>query len=74
MKLSVSVIPGAKENSVTETEGGLKVRLRARAIENKANDALVCVLADHFGVKKSQVRIKNGYASRNKLVEVDEVR
>jgi hypothetical protein len=50
--------------------GIMKVRLRAPALENRANDALVELLADLLGVPKSAVRILSGHRSRIKRVEV----
>ncbi len=70
MKISVAVKPGSSKNLVVETGQGLRVWLRAQPDAGKANWALVCVLADHYGVAKSNVRILRGQTSRNKLVEI----
>ncbi len=70
MKISVSVKPGSSRNLVEQTEQGLRVWLRAQPQDGKANRALVCVLADHYGVAKSDVKILRGQASKNKLVEI----
>jgi uncharacterized protein (TIGR00251 family) len=71
MRISVHVKPGARENRVEPSEHGLQVHLRARPDNGKANAALVCVLADHFSVKKNQVTIKSGHRSRSKIVEIE---
>ena len=70
MYYSIRVIPRAKENKVVEEEGRLKVFLRAPPVEGQANKALIGILADHFGVRKSGVRIIRGEKSRDKLVEI----
>ena len=70
MKISVSVKPGSSRNLVEQTEQGLRVWLRAQPQDGKANWALVCVLADHYGVAKSDVKILRGQTSKNKLVEI----
>ncbi len=70
MKISVSVKPGSSKNQIEETDQGLRVWLRAQPQDGKANWALVCVLADHYGVAKSDVKILRGQASKNKLVEI----
>ena len=44
--------------------------LRAQPQEGIANWALECVLADYFGVSKSDVKILRGQTSKNKLVEI----
>ena len=69
-KISLKVIVNAHRNSVTEENGILKVHLTAPPVDNKANKLLVEVLANHFGTKKSHVRIIQGHKSRNKLVEI----
>lgn len=71
MKLKVQVKPQRRQNLVEQTEDGLLVQLKAAPEDGKANAALVCVLADHFGVRKSQVRIVSGQTSRIKLVEIE---
>ncbi len=44
--------------------------VNAPAIEGRANDAVIDVLADHFKVKRRQVRICSGARSRDKTVEI----
>jgi len=68
--LSVKVIPNARRNLVKQEGDTLKVYLTAPPVDNKANKLLVEVLANHFGTKKSHVRIIQGHKSRNKLVEI----
>ncbi len=55
-----------------ESEIGLDVWLKAQPENGKANVALICVLADHFGVSKNQVRIISGQSSRRKSVEIED--
>lgn len=44
--------------------------VRAAAQDGKANRALVDILADHFGVAKSTVKIIRGHSARHKLIEI----
>ncbi len=48
----------------------MKVHLTAPPVEGKANAALIECLAEHFGVKRRQVRIVLGQKSREKVVEI----
>ena len=40
-------------------------------MDGKANKELIELLADKYDVPKSQIRIKSGLSSKNKLVEID---
>jgi uncharacterized protein (TIGR00251 family) len=51
-------------------EGGLKIRLRAPAIENRANEALIAFLSELLKTPKSAVRIQSGEHARTKRVEI----
>ena len=68
--INVKVIPNAKKNNVSEEKGKLKVHVNAPAVDDKANKALVKVLAKYFGIKKNDVRITRGAKSREKVVEI----
>ncbi len=70
MLYRVKVIPNAGRDEVLEDGDDLKVRLRAPATKGKANKALTEILAEHFHVKKRDVRIIKGERSREKVVEV----
>lgn len=71
MKVNVKVIPKSSMTMVqTELDGSLKVKLTAPPEKGKANEQLVEVLAKHYNVKKSAVRLLKGAASKEKLVEV----
>jgi uncharacterized protein (TIGR00251 family) len=50
--------------------GVLKARLTAPPVDGAANEALIRLLVDHFGVRRSQVRIVTGHSARTKLIEI----
>ena len=67
----VRVQPRASKDEVAGVMGGaLKVRLRAPALEDRANEALCEYLAEVLKTPKAAVRILSGHHSRNKRVEV----
>ena len=70
MFINVRVVAGAKREAIVKEADGLKVYLRAPAVEGKANASLVEVLAEHFGVPRSRVRMIRGERSRQKRVEL----
>ena len=71
----VQVKPGSKKGPLVEVadDGALTVYVRERAIEGKATEAVVRVLADHLGVPKSRVTLISGATSRIKRFRVDRV-
>lgn len=73
MILELHVQPGASRSEFAGRHGErIKVRLAARAVDGKANEALIEFLAEHFRVPKSRVRIVSGLKSRQKRVIIDE--
>ena len=68
--IEVQVIPRAGRNEVKEDGKQLKVYLTAPAEDGRANQALIKVLAEHLGVKKSMVIIKMGLRSRQKVIKI----
>ena len=56
---------------MVEGEGYLIVEVKAPPKEGKANEELREVLAEHFGVPKSAVKIVSGHRARVKVVEVE---
>jgi uncharacterized protein (TIGR00251 family) len=70
----VKVQPRARKDEVAgEMGGALKIRLRAPALEDRANEALVEFLAGLLKRPKSAVRILSGERSRTKRLEVQGV-
>src|SRR6266403_5406545 len=71
MTFAVRVQPRASKDEIAGVmEGALKVRLRAPALEDRANEALCEYLADLLKTPKAAVRILSGHHSRSKRVEV----
>lgn len=72
MQKSVKVKPNSKRQSIEEqTDGSLTVHLKSPPVDGKANQELIKLLAEKFDVPKSKIRIKSGFSSRQKLIEID---
>lgn len=71
----VTVKPGSSKGPLVEAaaDGSLTVYVRERAIEGKATEAVVRVLAEHLGVPKSRVSLISGATSRIKRFRVDRI-
>jgi uncharacterized protein (TIGR00251 family) len=71
---SMRVQPRASKDEIAgEMGGALKVRLRAPAVEDRANEALVEFLAQLLKRPRSAVRILSGERSRTKRIEIQGV-
>ena len=70
-KLKIKVITNAKKNAVVEGEGLLKVYVNAPPVDGKANKVVTEVLAEHFKIRKSSVKILRGEKSKEKIIEID---
>jgi uncharacterized protein YggU (UPF0235/DUF167 family) len=72
MRLTVHVRPGARSNQVAGSQAGsLLVRVRARAVEGAANEAVIEAVASAFGLKARQVTLVLGRHGRRKVLELD---
>jgi uncharacterized protein (TIGR00251 family) len=48
----------------------LKIRLAAPPVDGAANEALLDFLAEELGLKRRQFELKQGAASRRKVIEI----
>jgi len=72
MTLEVKVTPNAPRDELAGWLGAaLKVKLRAPALEGRANEALVTFLADRLGLPRRAVTLVHGGKSRQKVVQID---
>jgi len=65
--LSVRAQPGARKNCLRgEQNGALKVAVTQIAEKGKANQALIELLAEELGLKRSQIELVSGETQREK--------
>ena len=74
-RFSLRIQPGAKHEGWAGLWNGThhKIALRARAVDGKANEALIDFLSSETGVPKSAIHIVSGQMNRCKIVEIDGV-
>lgn len=70
MKYQVRVKPGSSQEKIILSDTEITVFLRAKAHDGEANDALIKLLAKHFHVGKTHVKILRGQKSKQKLIEI----
>ena len=69
--LRVKVKPGARHSTLEQQpDGSWRAELKAPPVDGKANAELIALVAQQFGLRKAQVRIKSGASGRMKLVEL----
>jgi len=68
--------PGSRKGPLVEVgdDGALTIYVREPAVEGKANDAVVKLLATHLGVPPSRVELVSGATSRVKRFRVTRLR
>ena len=72
MKIRVKIKPNSRTEELSQEGDSFIVKVREPPREGKANQAVIKLLAQHFGVPQSRVRILSGLRSRNKVIEVAE--
>jgi uncharacterized protein (TIGR00251 family) len=70
--LRFHVVPNAKIDSVVGEHGtAIKIKLRAPAMQGKANVALRSFLARELKIPESSIVLEHGHKSRDKLIRID---
>ena len=71
MKISVKVKPNSKENVVEPAgEKQYNVRVKEKAIEGRANEAVIKLLSEYFHAPRNKFAVLKGAKSRNKIIEI----
>jgi len=72
VRLAIRVKPGSARTSVGGRHGeALVVTVTARAVDGKATEAALRAVAGAFEVKRRDVTLVAGAASRDKVVDID---
>jgi len=72
MTLTVRLKPGASKNFIGKEmiEDVLPISVRARPVDNAANNALIEILSEALKIPKSAIEIIRGHTSKSKTVEI----
>ncbi|HMZ14230.1 MAG TPA: DUF167 domain-containing protein [Mycobacterium sp.] len=70
--VTVRVKPGSRKGPLVEVgpDGDLTIYVRERAVDGKANEAVIRLLADHLDVSRSQLVLASGATSRHKRFRI----
>lgn len=70
-KFKIKVVANSKVNLMDFCEEYIKLKIMARAIEGKANKAIVEYLSQILGYPKSKIQIVNGEKSSIKTIQIN---
>ncbi len=70
-RLAVKATPGARDESVTLTNGQVLVKVRPPADKGAANEAVRTLLAEALNLPPSRVTLLRGATSRQKVWRVE---
>lgn len=72
MYVDVHVQPGSQRPGVLGLHGdAVKINMAARPTEGKANEAVIAMVAELFGVPARRVVVVSGYRSRRKRLFIE---
>ncbi len=71
MIINIKVIPRAKRALVKDGDP-LRIYVNQPPEDGRANDAVIKLLAEHFKIPKSKIKILKGEKSREKIIEIYE--
>ncbi len=70
-RISAKIKPNSKhQEGVAVKDGVYIVATKAPAIDGKANERAIELLAKHLGARKTQIKLVSGYTSRFKIFEI----
>lgn len=69
-KFKIKVVANSKINLIDFCEEYIKVKVMARAVDGKANKAIIEYLSEVLSVSKSRISIVNGEKSSIKTIQV----
>ena len=72
--LSVHVQPGARRSEVAGRHGdALKVRIAAPPSDGRANEAVLALVSEEFGLPRRDVELVSGLSSRRKRIRLGDL-
>lgn len=69
--INVKIVPNSSKNDIIIEDNSIKVKVTAQPVENKANKALVEVVAKKLKVPKTKITIVRGLTSKEKTLSIE---
>lgn len=67
----IKIVPNSSKNAVVWENEGIKVKITAQPIENKANKALIDFLSKNLKIAKSNIYIIKGELNKEKTLLIN---
>ena len=71
MLLYLKIKPNQRFDRIEKSGNDWQIKVKAPAIDGKANDQLIKYLSEILGLPKSKIALKKGQSSRIKCLEID---
>ncbi len=71
MNIEVKVIAGAKSNSFKYENGVYSIRIMQKAIDGKANKAIIEFLSSELDIRKKDIEILKGEKNSRKIISIE---
>ena len=70
MQINIRVTAHARQNKIVDDANGvLRVYTTSAATDGQANSSVIKMLAEHFNVPKTSIKIVRGQPARDKVIE-----
>ncbi|MGN0916659.1 MAG: DUF167 domain-containing protein [Candidatus Enterousia sp.] len=70
MQINIRVTAHARQNKIVDDANGvLRVYTTSAATDGQANSSVIKMLAEHFNVPKTSIKIVRGQTARDKVIE-----
>lgn len=70
MQINIRVTAHARQNKIVDDPNGvLRVYTTSAATDGQANSSVIKMLAEHFNIPKTSIKIVRGQTARDKVIE-----
>ena len=70
MIIRARIKPNSKSLAIEKVGDELVVRVKAPAVDGKANEAAIKLIAQHYDIPRTKVNLTRGATSRQKVFEI----
>ena len=68
--IHIKVVPNSSKSEICLKDSEIKIKIKAKPIDNLANEELIRFLSKEFKIAKSDIKILKGHTSKYKTIEL----